>query len=152
MGDLNLIPAERLSKKRLRARVGAWVAVCAVVISTIIAAVGSANYCLRGTTGALERQIEAIDLDIQQYKSTAVDLSREISEAMRELKIAQATGVQPDWGRLLSLLADALSDEIILSSCHLIESNAESTHSPGVSEEAQSSTQAQLPGQHYELS
>jgi Tfp pilus assembly protein PilN len=152
MGDLNLIPANRLSKKRLRARVGAWVVICAVVISTIAAAVGSANYHLRGATGTLGQQIEAADLDIQRYSLAASDLSAKISRATRELKIAQATGIQPDWGKLLSLLAAELGDEVVLSSCHLIESDTESANAAGVSQEkTESVAQAQLPGQRYEL-
>lgn len=152
MGDLNLIPANRLLRKRIKARALIWVAVCAFVLVTNAVAVASVRCLLRGAGGSLEQELEAVELSIQKCNSTALELSEEIARRIRELKVAEATGIRPDWGRLLSLLAEELGDEVVLSSCHLIESeatDAETDKAPA--ETAGSGEEAQLPGQNYEL-
>lgn len=152
MGDLNLIPADRLNRKRLRARVGVWAGVYSFVLVLIAGVVVSANFCMKGASSDLEQGLEAVDQNIEEYNSTAVELGREISKARLELEVAQAAGVQADWGRLLSLLAEQLGDEVILSGCHLVESGAENVKAAEAgTDEKGTGEGTELPGQHYEL-
>jgi len=152
MGDLNLIPADRLNRKRLRARVGIWAGVYSFVLVLIAGVVVSANCCMKGASSDLKQGLEAVDQNIEEYNSTAVELGREISKARLELEVAQAAGVRADWGRLLSLLAEQLGDEVILSGCHLVESGADKVKAAeAATEEKDSSDGPKLPGQRYEL-
>ncbi len=154
MGDLNLIPADRLFRKRVKARMRLWAGVCSSLLLIIAVAVTSTDYCLKGKAGVPEHELAAVDLSIQEYNATAVELNKEISRATWELEVARVTGIGPDWGKFLALLAEELGEEVVLSGCQLTVLKTENMQTEEAAEPTDKTdvpVKPSRPEQHYEL-
>ncbi len=120
MGHVNLIPAERLRRRRQRARLCAWTAVCGAY--TILLIAGSLTLrVLRATEDRnMTGQLSTVTQEVERDNRTMLQLRRELAEATTALETARAIHAQPDWGKLFMGLAAQLDEEIVLSRCRLV--------------------------------
>jgi len=119
MHDVNLIPADRLARRRRNTRVYFWAALCGAYAMCLIA--GSATLQalrasedrnLHGQRATLAQQTEQDHLDL-------LEVRKQLGEARTALETARAIQNQPDWSRLFLGLSERLGDEIVLSRCQV---------------------------------
>jgi len=120
MGHVNLIPAERLNRKRRRARLYTWTVVCGAY--TILLVGGSLTLRVLHATEdrSITGQLATVTQEVEQDNQTMLKLRRELAEATSALETARAIHAQPDWSKLLMGLADQLGEEIVISRCRLV--------------------------------
>jgi hypothetical protein len=120
MGHVNLIPAERLLRKRRRARWCAWTAVCGTYAVLLLGS-GLILYRVRATEDrCLAGELAALDQQVERDNKTMLELRRELAEATTALETVRAIREQPDWSRLFLGLAEHMGDEIVISRCQLM--------------------------------
>ena len=119
MINVNLIPSGRLAAKQRHARLRVWVALCCGYAVILSAGVGIC-YAMwaRHDTGLSDkiestaRQISESDRAIRKYR-------RELPQVQAALEASEAMGNQPDWSKLLVLLAEELGEQVVLNECKL---------------------------------
>jgi hypothetical protein len=119
MGDVNLIPADRLAKKHRNARLRAWALIIGAYLLLLATVILTAQIFWGGDGDSIEEERKDVELRIQERNSDLVRLRREIAEAAAELQISKAILGQPDWSKLLGVLGAELGEEIVLSQCWL---------------------------------
>lgn len=125
MGDVNLIPAARLVRRRGKTRLYVWTAVCMTYILTL--AVGSLMLSALGfgeDRGITERSV-AMTERVKQDNEKMLELRRELAQATTALQAARVIYDQPDWSKLLVGLSDRLGQEIVLNRCQLATTTAD---------------------------
>lgn len=119
MRDVNLIPANRLTRRRRRARLCMWAAVCGAYGMSLVA--GSATLQalraeedrhLNGQRATLAQQVEQSNVELLESR-------KRLGEATTALETARAIHHQPDWSKLFLGLSERLDDEIVLNRCQL---------------------------------
>lgn len=120
MGHVSLIPAERLIRRRRKARLYLWTAVCGAY--TILLVGGSLTLrVLHATEGRnVKERLATVTREIEQDSQTMLKLRRELAEATAVLETARAIHAQPDWSRLFMGLSDQLGEEIVICRCRLV--------------------------------
>lgn len=124
MGDVNLIPAKRLARKRWKRRGRAWTAICGTYLLLLAGGLLSAHVLWRSDSRSLDREQQSLAQTIDRHNEAIVALRNHVSGVTRELEISQAIGAQPDWSKLLLLLGNELGDEVVLSQCKLSTTSA----------------------------
>jgi Tfp pilus assembly protein PilN len=115
MGDVNFIPAARLAAKKRKARIRAWGTIC-VVYALLLVTLTLLAYGLWGTTDtSIEQDRQSTEQAIQQHNLTVVQLRGKLARALAEQRLGRAILRQPDWSKLLGLLAEELGNDIVLS-------------------------------------
>ena len=119
MGDINLIPARRLARKRWRRRGRVWVGICGTYLMVLVIGLLAAHVLWRSDGSALEQEHHSLETAIEAHNRTCVKLRGQLAAVTRELEVSQAIGTQPDWSKLLVLLGHELGDDVVLSHCRL---------------------------------
>jgi Tfp pilus assembly protein PilN len=123
MGDINLIPADRLTKKRYRARLHLWTLVCGVYLICLAALVLSGRFFCGAANDPIKKEIESTAERIERYSSTIQELQTKLAKATAELEASKAISCQPDWSKLLVLLSGELGEEVVLRNCQIVMLN-----------------------------
>lgn len=118
----NLIPAERMARKRRKARRRMWTAICATYAVLLAAGSLAAHVIGPGETRCVTEQLEAATLQVEQANRTMLELRKELAHAAAALETARAMRQQPQWSNLFVGLSGTLSEEIVLSRCQLATS------------------------------
>jgi hypothetical protein len=119
MGDVNLIPARRLARKRWRRRGRVWAGLCGTYLLLLAGGLLLAHVLWHSDSSALDRERQFLDQAIEGHNLRALELRGQLVKVTRELEVSQAIGGQPDWSKLLVLLGRELGDEVVLSRCGL---------------------------------
>ena len=139
----NLIPAERLARKKIRKRLRLWSAVAvgyvlalAVVLAACYAAWGGNDHAaMAQELAASKQQVNGSAAAIENMKTQVVDVQA-------ALKTVETIGHQPDWSTLLTLLSHELGQDVVLQACQLAPGDGSSakqgqqdtTQSPAVTD------------------
>ena len=119
MGDVNLIPSQRLAGKCRQRRLRIWAGVCAVYVLFLAGGLLLTHFLWRGKGSSVERENRTVQRTIHQHNARVAHLRGAVAEVARELEVSQAIGTQPDWSKLLLLLGHELGEEVVLSQCGL---------------------------------
>lgn len=121
---INLIPSVRREAKARKARLLKWASGLGLYIALLLlAAYMSSRYAVFDTCD-LDMGIKKASAQAKVSSYAALNLNEQWSEAMQKFQTAQAVGQQPDWGRMLSLLAHCTDDGVFLDYCRLDKSTA----------------------------
>ena len=150
MNDVNLIPADRLARKRRMARLRIWAVICGIHLTTLVVALLSAHAIWGGDDDGMTEELKSAVQQIERYNVSVVELRKELAKARTALEMNRAITSQPGWSKLLILLADQLGDEVVLNNCQLVVLNTDGT---GHLQESLSSSAAGMPpaGRRHKL-
>lgn len=123
MGDVNLIPADRLAKKHRKARLRLWTLVCGAYFICLAALVLSGRFFWSGANDLVIEEIKSTAERIERYSSTIKELQEKLAKATAELEASKAISCQPDWSKLLVLLSGELGEEVVLGNCQIVMLN-----------------------------
>jgi Tfp pilus assembly protein PilN len=125
MSDANLIPPGRLLKKRRKACLYLWAAVCGLY-AVLVAGGSLAFHVARADEDRRQnRQLQAVAAEIEQANRTMLDLGRRMAETNTRLETSKALAGQPDWSKLLVGLSAQVGEEIVLDRCQLATCTAD---------------------------
>jgi Tfp pilus assembly protein PilN len=120
MASANLIPAERLARRRRKARLSLWAMVCGTY-AVLLCGSALALQRVRATQGRnVSGQLAALTQQVERDNKTMLELRRDLAEAMTALETARAIREQPDWSKLFLGLAGQMGNEIVISRCQLM--------------------------------
>ena len=120
MGNVNLIPANRLAKKRRKARLRSWAVICGAYLLLLVMVALSVKVFSAQGGSSVEQERRSTEQTIQEYDSAIVQIQGKLAQAAEELRINKAILNQPDWSKLLALLADELGHDVVLNHCGLV--------------------------------
>jgi len=123
MGDVNLIPAERLAKKHRKARLRVWAVICGTCLISLAVLVLSAHAFWSNADDSVMEELKSTAERIEGYNSTILELQKKLAKATAELEASKAISSQPDWSKLLILVGDELREEVVLNNCQLTTLN-----------------------------
>jgi hypothetical protein len=119
MPDVNLIPAARLARKRLTARLYIWAAVCGAYSMCLIASSATLQALRVSEDRSLNGQRATLAQQVEQDNQELLETRKELAGARIARETTRAIRHQPDWSKLFLGLSDRLGDEIVLSQCRL---------------------------------
>jgi len=125
MGDVNLIPAGRLTRRRRRRRLCVWATACGLYVVLVGAGSLTFHVARAGETRSAGAQLEALDRQIEQNNRALLDVRGQLAGTSTAWETARALRGQPDWSKLLTGLAAQLGDEIVLCRCQLATTTVE---------------------------
>jgi hypothetical protein len=131
MGDVNLIPNQRLARKHRQHRLRIWTGLCAAYFLLLGGGLLLMHFLWHGAGNSVEREIRTVERTIHQHNARVEHLRGVLAEVTRELAVSRAIGTQPDWSKLLLLLGNELGDEVVLSQCGLVTTDAKATDVTG---------------------
>ena len=118
--DVNMIPAGRLQVKRLKARWRFWARIGGAY-GVLLAVVLSSAYGLWSEDdSAVRQELQSASERIQNGTTSIIEARKHLANAMTAFQASQAIEDQPDWSRLLALLAEGLGGDVVLSGCRLL--------------------------------
>jgi Tfp pilus assembly protein PilN len=120
MGDINMIPADRLAKKHQKARLRLWTLVCGVYFIFLVVFVLSGRFFWGGYNDPITEEIKSTAERIESYSSTIQQLQEKLAKATAELQACQAISCRPNWSKLLVLLSGELGEEVVLGNCQIV--------------------------------
>jgi len=153
MGDVNLIPAARIEKRRRKARIRLWTAICGTYVILLGGLTLSAYAFWRDTDDSVVEQLALTEQRIETYNATISQFQQKLAKAQAELKAGELIGNQPDWTKLLVLVGDELEDQVVLDTCQLATVNEDRQNVTNNLQESLSSAPPSVQGaeQQYEL-
>ncbi|MCP4379489.1 MAG: PilN domain-containing protein [bacterium] len=121
MKCFDLMPEPRRQAKACRARIHQWlvVGVAYVVMLVTICVVCHRTWGIG--PDPLTKEISQTTDSIRKYGKTIVVLQKQLVSSRWKLDTFKGVGQQPDWSVVLTLLADGLGNEVVLSGCELDE-------------------------------
>jgi len=119
MGDFNLIPAARMEKRRRKARMRLWMAICGTYFILLAGLALWSCAFWRDTDDSVIEQLALTEQRIEGYNATISQFRQKLAKAQTELEAGRLISSQPDWTKLLVLVGQQLRDEIVLSVCQL---------------------------------
>lgn len=119
MNGVNLIPRSRRAARRRATRLRAWMVAAPLCASLLAGAYGWLRVSWGVDTSSLAADLAKADEDIKTADREISRAKTRLAELQPQLRAARAVGDQPDWGTLLTLLADRLKDDSVLTSCVL---------------------------------
>lgn len=119
MSSINLIPAPRRLAAARRRRLRGWVVVCLAFGALLLLACEVCHVVWGGERRALDAGIDATADQIKQSSHAIQTLCRELADVQWKLDSCRAVGKQPNWGIPLALLAEKLSEDVVLERCEL---------------------------------
>jgi len=125
MGEVNLIPAARLVRKRRRRRCRLWATICTVYALVLAGGSVGARLVYPGENRRLAEQLASVAAEVQQGNARTLELRRELADATAALETIRAIREQPDWSRLLVGVAREVGEEVVLSRCQLVTAGGE---------------------------
>ena len=153
MNDVNLIPTERLARRRRMARLRIWAVICGIYLTALAVALLSAHAVWADSDNGMTEEFKSTEQRVQRYNVSIVELRKELAKARTALEMNRAMTSQPRWSKLLILLGDQLGDEVVLNNCQLAALNKNGKDSTGPLQESFSSSAAdtRLAEQRYKL-
>jgi Tfp pilus assembly protein PilN len=126
---INLIPAPRIARKKLRARIRRWaVGMAAYVLVLLLGiAVRAAN-----RTPILPPDPSAQSARITQLTSEVAATNKELTEARTRYAATLMLTGRPDWSVLLPLLGQSMGDDVVLKELKLAQSKGQVTRQYGL--------------------
>ena len=125
MGDVNLIPAARLARKRRRRRCRLWATIGTVYVLALGACSVAARLVYPGENRRLAEQLVTVAAEVEQGNARTLELRRELADATASLETIRAIREQPDWSRLLVGVAQELGEQVVRSRCQLVTTGGE---------------------------
>jgi hypothetical protein len=136
MKCFNLMPAPRRQAKACRTRIRQWLVV-GVAYTVMLATICIVCHRTWGLgPDPLADEISQTTDRIRTSGRTIAILQKQLVASRWKLDTFKGVGQQPDWSVVLTLLADGLGNEVVLSGCQLdeimipLDSNAGSTPPP----------------------
>ena len=120
MGDVNLIPPERLAQRQRRARYRLLAGFCIVYVTGLVVAVASAYAFWTDRDGQLEYDLATAAKRLEQNNQLIVQMRKELAQATTALQASRVIASQPDWSKLLTVVSQNLGDEVVLTTCRLL--------------------------------
>jgi Tfp pilus assembly protein PilN len=119
MKSVNFMPSYRIVARQRRRRIRLWTVVIGVtlVLELVGIACGYGLWC--GGRMVLAKEEDRAAATIQSADRAIRMLQGELATQEATLKANQALEGQPDWSRMLSLLAQSLGDGVIVKRCEL---------------------------------
>ncbi len=121
MISINLIPAERIARKRRHKRLRVWTGICCAYALALLAAVGAGYSAWGANDPRSGDQLKAAEEKTGNSDSTIRELQQTLIEAKASLRVSKAISNRPDWSSLLVLIAEELENKIVLDCCKLVE-------------------------------
>lgn len=119
MKRVNLMPQVRRQAQARKARIVRWTTVLGTYgFLLLLGYLASVRY-VKADTRPFDTEARELDSKLATTNQTVAALSRELAQVQAKLRTAQAVGQQPDWSRLLALLSQNTSENIVLDVCRL---------------------------------
>jgi len=119
VNGVNLIPKARLAARGRRMRLHTWGAAAGLCAAALVAAYGVLRASWGGDSGPLIGEIQRLTRDLDTMKRRVKSVEAETKTAKAKAQAARSMSEQPDWGLLLSLIANRLGPDAALDACHL---------------------------------
>lgn len=123
MGDVNLISAPRLERRRRKVKKRMWTVICGIYFILLTVLALSAHTLWRDTDDYTIEELAFATARVTEYNTTISELQGKLKKAEAELKADKLISREPDWARLLVLVGDELKEEIVLDNCQLATFN-----------------------------
>ena len=120
MGDINLIPPARIAKRRRKARIRLWTAICGIYLLSLTVLALWAHVFWRDTDNSAIEELAFTAQRIEGYNAKISALQKMLAQAKAELEAGQVISCQPDWTKLLVLVGDELKEDVVLGNCQLV--------------------------------
>jgi len=133
MADVNLVPEQRQVRKRRHARLRLWIQMSATYSIAIALSLFFVHTIWKVDNAALAEDLSATTSRVKQYSSSMLRLRKELARISTILQTSRAIKCQPDWSKLLVIIADTLGQDIVLNRCEvtiLDENGSEITGGP----------------------
>jgi Tfp pilus assembly protein PilN len=108
MGDVNLIPVRRLTRKCWKRRGRLWMHICGLYLLLLAGGFLSVRVLWPSDSHLLDRERQTVKSVVEEHRR----------------RIAGLIAGQPDWSKLLVLLGHELGENVVLSQCRLSTTNA----------------------------
>jgi len=115
MSDMNLIPAARLARKRLRKRLRLWATIGGTYALLLATGSLAAHVLCPAESHSLAAQLAEAAQQIQRAEGRMQELNQELADATAARETTQALDELPDWSRLLIGLSYEMGQEVVLS-------------------------------------
>ena len=123
MSDINLIPEKRRIRKRYQRKLRLWLRISGIYIACLGCMLGSAYAMWAGDDAVLNKKLDSTEARIERTQDSLIKLRKQLALCRSQLHTNQVIRHQPDWSRLLLLIAEAMGEEVTLKSARLITLN-----------------------------
>lgn len=119
IASVNLMPAARRMARQRSVRLRRWAVACAAW--AVALALGYAAYRASWDPGPadLPQRIDEQHARAQQLQTAIHSQATQLASTTRLLRANAAVEAQPDWSALLAMIANALGEQVVLTSCNL---------------------------------
>jgi hypothetical protein len=119
---VNLIPAPRVGRKKLRVRIRRWAVGLGVYVLVLV--IGIATYTANRPP-ILPPDTSAQSAGITQLTSELAARNKELNEARTRYAATLMLTGRPDWGVLLPLLGQSMGEDVVLKDLKLSQSKGQ---------------------------
>ena len=120
MGDVNLIPAARLARRRLQKRLRLWALIGGTYALLLATGSLAARILYPAENHSLVEQLAGSTQQIKQANGRMLELDRELADATAAKETTRALDELPDWSRLLVGLSHEMGEDVVLSRFQLV--------------------------------
>jgi hypothetical protein len=120
MGDVNLIPAARLARMRLRKRLRLWATIGGTYTLLLVTGSLAARVLYPAENHSLAAQLAEAAQQIEQAEGRMLELNQELADATGAWETTRALEELPDWSRLLVGLSHEMGEEVVLNRFELV--------------------------------
>jgi len=116
---MNLIPAPRREARARRRHLRALGTVVGAYAAVVLAGYAVCFALSDDGAEAVARQMTRTQGEVSEHRREVRRLGAQIATVRRELAATRSVAQHPDWSLLLAVLAETLSDELVLERCAL---------------------------------
>jgi Tfp pilus assembly protein PilN len=120
MADVNMVPEQRQVRRRRRARTRLWLRMSGAYVTVMALALFFVHTVWKVDNAALAEDLNATVSRVKQYSSSMLRLRKELARISAILQTSRAIKRQPDWSKLLVILANTLDQDIVLNMCEIV--------------------------------
>jgi Tfp pilus assembly protein PilN len=136
MADVNLVPEQRQVRRRRRARTRLWLRMSGAYVTVMALALFFVHTVWKVDNAALAEDLNATVSRVKQYSSSMLRLRKELARISTILQTSRAIRRQPDWSKLLVIIADTLDQDIVLNKCEIATLDKDGREISGRQQEA----------------